>query len=316
MELIPIAEESLGVRSMALFIRTRDVALLLDPGISLSPNRFGLPPHPRELERVRALRAVLERYADEANYVFVSHYHRDHYTVPYASVYMGTNNESYRKIYTNKVILMKMPDDLNWSQRRRYYGLRRAIEGIARDLIFIDGKELMIGSTRLIASPSLPHGDEGSRTGRVVALTIDDGDCRVTFMPDVEGPVTQAAVNYIMLMRPRVLIVGGPPLYLSRRGFGEDYVSRAINNLINIVRAGFLSELVIAHHTLRDLNWRSALRTLLEEASERGVSVLTYAGLLGRSDELLEAMRRDLYMSEPPPRDYLEQFRRVEAEED
>jgi len=28
--------------------------------------------------------------------------------------------------------------------------------------------------------------------------------------------------------------------------------------------------------------------------------VLTYAGLLGRDDELLEAMRKDLYRNEPP----------------
>jgi len=300
MEIVPIAEESLGVRSMALFARTRDLAILLDPGMSLSPNRFGLPPHPRELNRVRVLRGVLERYAEEAGYVFISHYHRDHFTVPYASEYMGTSEDSYRKIYTGKVILMKSPNDINWSQRRRYYGLRKAIEGLAKEIIYVDGKELTIGSTRLIASPSLPHGEEGSKTGRVVALTIDDGDSKLTFMPDVEGPVAQSAVDYIMTMRPQVLIVGGPPLYLSKKGFGEDYVGKAIDNLVSIIRAGFLKKLIIAHHTLRELNWRDALRALFSEALRSGVEVLTYAGLLGRDDELLEAMRKDLYRNEPP----------------
>ncbi|GAB6946183.1 MBL fold metallo-hydrolase [Vulcanisaeta sp. JCM 16161] len=314
MEVIPIAEESLGVRSMAMFVKTKDLSILLDPGISLSPNRYGLPPHPREIERVRVLRNVLERYAEEANYVFISHYHRDHFTVPYASIYMGTTNESYRRIYSGKVLLMKSPNDENWSQRRRYYGLRKAIEGITKDLVFADGKEFTIGSTRLIVSQSLPHGEDNAKTGRVIAITIVDGDGSLTFMPDVEGPVSQLAVNYIMGVKPRTLIVGGPPIYLSRRGFSAEYFDNALRNLMAIIRAGFLNKLVIAHHTLRDLNWRNALKELFEEASKYGVSIMTYAGLLNREDELLEAMRRDLYAKEPPPRDYLEQFRRIRDE--
>ncbi|GAB6945641.1 hypothetical protein [Vulcanisaeta sp. JCM 14467] len=314
MEVVPIAEESLGVRSMAMFVRTRDLSILLDPGISLSPNRYGLPPHPRELERVRALRSVLEKYAEETNYVFISHYHRDHFTVPYQSIYMGTTNDSYRKVYSGKVVLMKSPDDENWSQRRRYYGLRRAIEGIAKELVFVDGKEFNIGSTRLVISQSLPHGEENARTGRVVAITIIEDDETLTFMPDVEGPVSQSAIDYVMSMKPKTLVVGGPPLYLSRRGFGEEYVSNALRNLTAILRAGFLNRLIIAHHTLRDLDWRNKLRALFEEASRLGVSVMTYAGLLNREDELLEAMRRELYAREPPPRDYLVQFRRVRDE--
>ncbi len=272
-------------------------------------------PHPREIERVRALRSILERYAEDANYVFISHYHRDHFTVPYPSIYMGTTNESYKKIYSGKVLLMKSPSDENWSQRRRYYGLRKAIEGITRDLVFADGKEFIIGSTRLIISQSLPHGEDNAKTGRVIAITIVDDDESLTFMPDVEGPVSQLAVDYVMSMKPQTLVVGGPPpLYLSRRGFGEEYLSNALRNLMAILRAGFLNKLVIAHHTLRDLHWRDSLKALFEEAGKLGVLITTYAGLLNREDELLEAMRKDLYSKEPPPNDYLEQFKRVKDE--
>ncbi len=204
-----------------MFVRTKDLSMLLDPGISLSPNRYGLPPpHPREIERVNVLRNVLERYAEEANYLFISHYHRDHFTVPYPSIYMGgTNNESYRKIYSDKVLLMKSPDDENWSQRRRYYGLRKAVESIVKELVFADGREFTIGSTRLVISRSLPHGEDNAKTGRVIAITIVDGDESLMFMPDVEGPVSQLAVDYVMSMKPQILIVGGPPPYTYR---GED----------------------------------------------------------------------------------------------
>ncbi|BDR93249.1 MBL fold metallo-hydrolase [Vulcanisaeta souniana] len=314
MELIPIAEESLGVRSMAMFIRTKDLSILLDPGISLSPNRYGLPPHPRELERVKALRGILEKYAEEAKYVFISHYHRDHFTVPYPSIYMYTTSESYRKVYNDKVILMKSPEDENWSQKRRYYGLRQAVDGIAKDLVLADGKEFTMGSTRLVTSRSLPHGEDNAKTGKVIAITVIDGDESLTFMPDVEGPVSQLAIDYIMAMKPQTLVVGGPPIYLARRGFGEEYLGTALRSLTTIVRAGFLNKLVIAHHTLRDLNWRNTLRVLFEEADRQGISIMTYARLLNREDELLEAMRKELYAREPPPKDYLKQFRSTEDE--
>jgi len=38
---------------------------------------------------------------------------------------------------------------------------------------------------------------------------------------------------------------------------------------------------------------------VLEYAERRGVAVTTYAGLLGRGEELLEARRRELYQAEP-----------------
>ena len=56
MEFIPLAEESLGVRSVAAYLATGDVKILLDTGISLAPKRYGLPPHPREVERAKQLR--------------------------------------------------------------------------------------------------------------------------------------------------------------------------------------------------------------------------------------------------------------------
>ena len=97
MEVVPVGEESLGVRSMCLYVETRDVRVLLDAGVSLAPRRFGLPPHPRELERAREVRAAILRLAEETDVVTVSHYHRDHFTPWYPSVYMATDGEADRK---------------------------------------------------------------------------------------------------------------------------------------------------------------------------------------------------------------------------
>jgi len=43
---VPLAEESFGVRSMCTYVETPDVRVLLDAGVSLGPNRFGFPPYP------------------------------------------------------------------------------------------------------------------------------------------------------------------------------------------------------------------------------------------------------------------------------
>jgi len=42
-KIIPLAFESFGVRSMATYVET-DQKILIDPGTSLGPKRFGFPP--------------------------------------------------------------------------------------------------------------------------------------------------------------------------------------------------------------------------------------------------------------------------------
>jgi predicted metallo-beta-lactamase superfamily hydrolase len=312
---VPIAEESLGVRSVAMYVETHDLRILLDPGISLAPRRFGLPPHPREISRVLELRRVLDHYLSLSTHVFISHYHRDHFTVPYESIYMGTGSDTYVNVYRGKVVLLKDPKDLNYSQRRRYYGLLKAIRSIAREIIYADGKTLEIGSTRVVLSRSLPHGPENSRTGRVVSIAIDDGDLKLLFMPDVQGPMYQGAVDHANSIKPDVLVIGGPPFYLSHV-FSEEDIELGIKGLAKIVGGGYLEKLIITHHTLRILEWREKLSEILSLASRKGVVVETYADLLGRSEDLLEARRKELFETEPPPEDYLELFRGSREDED
>ena len=44
MKIIPLAAESLGVRSMATYVEAGQTGILIDPGATLSPSRFNLPP--------------------------------------------------------------------------------------------------------------------------------------------------------------------------------------------------------------------------------------------------------------------------------
>ncbi|MCC6020853.1 MAG: hypothetical protein LM577_05745, partial [Thermoproteaceae archaeon] len=252
-----------------------------------------LRPHPREVQRAKELRGVMLRLAEGADIVTVSHYHRDHFTPWYPSAYMATDSETYKSVYGGRRVLAKSPAGLNWSQRTRFRGLLRALGGMA-EIVYADGGSWTFGGTRIIASQPLWHGPAGSRTGRVLGFFIRDGEEGLAFLPDVEGPVEPEPVAFVREHRPTIVIVGGPPTYL-----GWD-ASRAASMLAEIVRLG-PHTLVLAHHLLRDPAWREGVAPVIELAERLGVRVTTYAGLAGRREEPLEAMRRELYAREPGP---------------
>lgn len=79
MKVTPLAFESLGVRSMATLIQT-DQNILIDPGTSLGPKRFGLPPWKTEFEALYETRASIQKHAQLADIITISHYHHDHFT--------------------------------------------------------------------------------------------------------------------------------------------------------------------------------------------------------------------------------------------
>src|SRR5687767_4872221 len=79
MKIVPLAAESLGVRSMATYVEVGATSVLIDPGATLAPLRYGLPPADEEWEALRRANDRISAYASRAQFVFVSHYHDDHF---------------------------------------------------------------------------------------------------------------------------------------------------------------------------------------------------------------------------------------------
>ena len=304
----PLGEESLGVRSMSIYVEAKGLKIIIDPGASLAPFRFGLPPHPREFEALRRFRERLYDIVGKVDYLFISHYHRDHFTPPYQGLYMGTGPRDYEIVYGGKVVFAKDYSSVNPSQRIRGIGLFKAVKGIVREWIPCDGKVIEINGTRLVFSKPIPHGKEGSRTGYVVGLAIIDDDDSLAYVPDVQGPLPREAVEFIKAAKARTVIVGGFPAYLMGRVYNEDDLERSKANLVEIWNSVKPGRLIVAHHLLRVVNWRDYI--------PRGIEAQTYASMLGLSEDLLEARRRELYQVENPGKDYVERFRRVKVEED
>src|SRR2546430_10044754 len=64
---------------MATFVEAGETGILIDPGATLSPSRFNLPPSEEEWEALRRANDRISAYATRASLVFVSHYHEDHF---------------------------------------------------------------------------------------------------------------------------------------------------------------------------------------------------------------------------------------------
>src|SRR4030042_2142645 len=150
----PLAAESFGVRSMCTFVEPPDVRVLLDAGISLCPNRFGLPPHPAEFKTIAELRARIAEAADKAEVVTISHYHFEQHTPSFEDwvVNWTEANETARQIYQEKTVLMKNPKEkINASQRQRACIFQKTGGKHAEKLEAADDKAVAFGEDTLFS---------------------------------------------------------------------------------------------------------------------------------------------------------------------
>jgi len=310
---LPLAFESLGVRSMCTFVETPDLGILMDAGAALGP-RQSLLPHPLEYEALLRSRERIREFSRRARVVTVSHYHHDHYTPNFTDfVWLWSSEAESRAIYEGKEVYAKdFRNSINFSQRRRGWLFHRFAEGVAGRVEVADGRSFEFGSTRLSFSRPVPHGEEGGRLGWVLMATVEYGGQKVMFASDVQGPSSDSAMGAILSEAPDLLIIGGPPTYLSGYGVGEAAIERGLRNLAEI--CGRVRRVVVDHHLLRDEGWEARLRPALEAAAANGNIVMTANELIGEDRNLLECRRRELYRALKPSEEFFE-WTRLDPEE-
>ena len=302
---IPVAFESLGVRSMCTYVETPDIKVLLDAGVSLGPSRFSLPPHPKEYRALRERRTLMLKLAEKADLVTVSHYHFDHHTPSYIDWASNWSSpEIADKIYSGKTVLAKsFKSKINPSQRHRGWMFTKTISKRAR-LEFADGRTFQFGATMIRFSAPIFHGREGSELGWVLMTTIVHDDDILLFAPDIQGPIHEKTLELILKEWPVLAIVGGPPLYLVEFSENRKKIDLAMTNLATIAKQ--VPTIIIDHHLLRDMNWMKIAQPVFDTASSLDHKVLTAAEYAGEESNLLEAKRKDLYETESPSKDFIE----------
>ena len=304
-KVVPVAFESLGVRSMCTYVETPDVRILLDAGASVCPKRFGLPPHPKEYAALKDYRNRMLMLAQKADVVTVSHYHFDHHTPSFTDyVNHWATAETADKIYADKTVLAKsFRSNVNPSQRQRGWMFHKTSGKKASRLESADGKTFRFGETTVTFSGPVCHGEEGSELGWVLMATIGYGGERVLFAPDVQGPMSDRTTKLVLEQKPILAIIGGPPVYLVQYRVSPQLIEKAMLNLG--VVAENVPTTILDHHLLRDMDWLKTAQPAIEKASSVRHQVLTAAEYAGRTNNLLEAQRKTLYEAEPPSQEFM-----------
>ncbi|OLC38569.1 MAG: hypothetical protein AUH81_04030 [Candidatus Rokubacteria bacterium 13_1_40CM_4_69_5] len=283
MKVIPLAAESLGARSMATFVEAGRTGILIDPGATLAPSRFNLPPAEEEWEALRRANDRISAYATRADLIFVSHYHEDHFRSDPSS-------------YVGRAVLVKDPRRMvQGLQARRAGELSRALAGQAR-VEPADGQARREADVTLEVSPPLAHGLEGTPLGYVVTLTIVHRAERERFVfaSDVQGPLSPVAAAYLTRQQPTLLYLSGPPSYMESE-VGGAVIDHGVEHLLRIIDATGC-RVIMDHHALRDRRWKERFARLWETGR-----VTTAAAYIGLPEATLEERRAQLWAAARRP---------------
>jgi predicted metallo-beta-lactamase superfamily hydrolase len=287
MIITPLAAESLGVRSAAFFIETPDVKILVDPGVSLAPLRFSLPPHPIEIKAMNESWRAIKEYAARAEVIIITHYHFDHFDPTEPLVFNG------------KTLLIKHPkENVNTSQRARARELIKNFRTLPRSVEFADNGEFRFGATVIRFSPAVPHGPD-VKVGWVVEVSIRDRESCFLHSSDIQGASLPQQAAFIRSENPDTLYLDGPLTYLVGQAFSAVDLRASIRNICDIIETTRVRTVIIDHHLLRDPKWKEDVNEVLAKAEQTGKKVVTAAGFLGKDEEILEAHRRQLFAWNP-----------------
>jgi predicted metallo-beta-lactamase superfamily hydrolase len=279
LEIKPLAFDSLGVRSMATFISTPDINIIIDPSASLAPLRYGLPPHELEVRTLHNSIEVIKNFISFSDVIVITHYHYDHHD-PGKLIPL--------ELLTSKELLVKDPVNMiNVSQRIRASKFLKGVKDVGADIKIADGREFKYGKTLITISKPQQHGNN-DKLGYVLMVSIRYEGYSIIFSSDIEGFLNDYSMKFIE--GADVAIIDGPPTYLINNAYSEDEIRACIENLAILSKK--VGKLVIDHHMLRDLNYRNIFN-IIKDLS--GVNVITAAEFLGLEPNLLEARRRELY---------------------
>lgn len=279
-----IGAESLGVRGLCCFVKTRHRSLLIDPGIALGYVRHKLLPHPVQIAADEKIQKRMIDVWSESTDVVLSHFHGDHVPLADANPYqldirrlIGVN--PHVKIWT------KDPTHFSLIEEKRAISLKTILHV---DLISAEGKK----DGPMTFSGPVPHG-EASTTSETVIMTRIEEDNVFVHAPDIQL-LDDETVSQIICWQPDIVLVGGPPIYLSR--LSEDQTRRAWHNAERLCQA--IGRVILDHHLMRS---QKGLEWLNRLSSKKGKPVMCAADFMHRPRLLLEANREYLYKKMPVP---------------
>ncbi|VVB74475.1 Metallo-beta-lactamase superfamily protein [Candidatus Tiddalikarchaeum anstoanum] len=288
MKIIPLAADSMGTRSVATLVLTKNLRILVDPGVSLGPSRYNLPPHELELKAYTEQWKSVVKEAKNADILIISHYHFDHYN-PFENL----------DIYTDKTVFIKHPTkDINLSQKKRAKDFLELIKDKPRKLEYADGLSFELKGASINFSKAVFHGAKNTPLGSVVMTSVHEGSGSFVHASDTGGPTFPETTDWIINERPDTVFLDGlATIFL---GWREDpkLLETANKEEVRILNSK-IKTVILDHHLVRDLYYKNKIKPVIELAKELNKKLVTSAEYLGVKPDFLEAKRRELWNSMP-----------------
>jgi uncharacterized protein len=299
-----IGAESLGVRSMCCVVKTPDGQFLLDPGCALGPRKGHEIPHPSEYKKIDEITEKIVAKSRDCATIFISHFHHDHFKPRLIDeTYIHSSSQIVKDLYSGKNIFLKsQKQHIGRHQLSRSKYFKQSISRIATNLSDADFQRFKLGDTTFDVSYPVPHGEAGTKLGHVIMARITHGNEHFVFAPDVQGPVVEETMKFILDTNVDALFIGGPPFYLesSLTCFPFDMANRFLTKLHEHVPL-----VVVDHHCCRDrekyLDFIKNIKKNSGSIEKTREHVLTCgADVMGEEPAFLESCRDELYETDPP----------------
>ncbi len=289
-----IGTESLGVRGLCCFIKTKNRRIFIDPGIALGYTRYKLHPHPLQVavdERIQ--KKMVKRWAEATDIVF-SHYHGDHVPLSDANPFQF-NVKKIKGLNPNIKIWTKSLKHCSPNELKR---AKKISSILKNNFIESEGEKHGIISF----SNVLPHGDKKNTHTTVMMTKIED-DIVFVHASDIQL-LNDEAVLQIIKWKPDIVFTSGPPLYLSNR-LSESQINKAWDNAVKLAQN--TDTLIIDHHLMRSIKGAEWLNDLSLKTKRK---IICGADFMKKPRRMLEALRVKLYNDIPVPdgwnKDYFE----------
>jgi predicted metallo-beta-lactamase superfamily hydrolase len=286
-----LGTESLGVRGLCCFVKTKNRKILIDPGIALGYTRYGLLPHPLQVAVDERIQKKIKKAWSEATDIVISHFHGDHTPLADANPYQlhikritGLNPKV--RIWTKDANYLAPVE----KKRAEYLSLI-----LNQELIPSEGKSQGV----LTFSKPVPHGEANGNLVTVMMTKIEE-DGTFVHASDIQL-LNSEAISQILSWKPDILLAGGPPLYLYK--LSGNQIRRAWNNAKRLSQK--VDTLILDHHLMRSYKGLGWLKRL---SSETGKKVICGADFMKKPRMLLEARRQRLYKDMPVPEGWHEAY--------
>jgi len=224
-------------------------------------------------------------------------------------LYIHTSNALTKELYRSKELYIKSQErhiGRNQESRCRYF--KQSVSRLVSTIHDADFQRFTFGETTVDFSHPVPHGEAGTKLGHVIMARVSyQGECFV-FAPDVQGPVVDGTVKFILDRPVDMLFVGGPPMYLEEglQSFPFDVARRLLRKLHEAIPL-----IVVDHHCCRDqASYNTYVKAVRSDAkgsaTARDHAITSAAGFMGIEPAFLESARAELYTSHPPSEDFVQ----------